>query len=152
VRRWEAKVSASGGAFNFSTARGSFADFVRAGNRGAGESFLELLEAFGGQGFTKQKQNFGFFASGTGNSSFSGLGVVGEQGPEMVNFGRPAQIFSNGDTQGLASLGALPSAFDDFRRQSARETEYMGGKMEVFIAEMRELREEVVRMRQEQSA
>ena len=39
------------------------------------------------------------FASGTGMGTYSGLALVGEKGPELVNFGRPAQIFSNQDTE-----------------------------------------------------
>jgi hypothetical protein len=45
------------------------------------------------------------FAKGTGMSKHSGLALVGEKGPELVNFGRPAQIFSNNDTRSILGGG-----------------------------------------------
>jgi tape measure domain-containing protein len=85
------------------------------------------------------------FADGTGNGTFSGLAMVGEEGPELVNFGRPAQIFNNGDTQGLLTNNgeAIDEAFGRFARQSSEETTFIGGILMRVLDEIRELNDNV---------
>ncbi len=114
------KYLASNGSFDFNGGS-SFADFVSSGNTQAGKEYLALLEAYGGSGISSLRQKFGFFASGTGNSAYSGLGIVGENGPELVNFGRPAQIISNGNTSGLASLEEVPALLRQQIYENAKE-------------------------------
>jgi hypothetical protein len=41
------------------------------------------------------------FAAGTGMGTYQGLALVGERGPELVNFGQPAQIFPADKTEGI---------------------------------------------------
>lgn len=44
-------------------------------------------------------------ASGTGMSKVMGLAVVGEKGPELVNFGQPAQVIPNSAIAGISGGG-----------------------------------------------
>lgn len=118
------KVLASDGNFDFNAGI-TFADFVRRGNTSAGKDYLGLLEMFGGSGITDLRQRFGFFANGTGNSTFSGLGIVGERGPELVNFSKPAQIFSSGDSGGLASLAEVPQEIREQTYQMSKELQML---------------------------
>ena len=45
------------------------------------------------------------FAAGTGMGTYQGLALVGERGPELVNFGQPAQIFPADQTSGMLGGG-----------------------------------------------
>lgn len=45
----------------------------------------------------------GHNATGTGMGTFAGMTWVGEQGPELVNFGEPVQIITNQDSKAMAS-------------------------------------------------
>jgi hypothetical protein len=46
------------------------------------------------------------FAAGTGSDQFSGgLALAGENGPELLNFGSPVQIFDANTTAGLLGSG-----------------------------------------------
>lgn len=45
------------------------------------------------------------FAAGTGMGTYQGLALVGERGPELVNFGQPAQIFPADQTAGMLGGG-----------------------------------------------
>jgi tape measure domain-containing protein len=45
------------------------------------------------------------FAGGTGMGTYQGLALVGERGPELVNFGQPAQIFPADQTSGMLGGG-----------------------------------------------
>ncbi|OGO14143.1 MAG: hypothetical protein A2Y53_05650 [Chloroflexi bacterium RBG_16_47_49] len=125
------KVLASGGEFDFSSSSQSFAGFVKTGHRAAGSTFLDLLRAQGvsEEDVTKQSKFFGF-ASGTGNSTFSGSALVGERGAELVNFGRPAQIINANGTSSLMAVGDLAGDFKAYRSQSAQETIFLGEKLE----------------------
>jgi hypothetical protein len=127
--------------FNFSTATGTFADYVKAGNRSAGEQVLTALAASGASAgaIAAQKAAFGF-ATGTGGRSFSGgSAVVGENGPELLNFGQPVQIFSAGQTQALTSSVGLSEEFKAYRQQSEKETLYLAEQFGQLLHEFREL-------------
>lgn len=136
--------------FDFSKAAEgySFADFVKT-NRSAGESYLAALELILGDSANKdailasQKARFPGFASGTGNAAYSGMAMVGEQGPELVNFGRPAQVFSTGNTQYLYAAEKMVGEFAAYRQQSMKETEYLGAKLEVLGERFDEFAESV---------
>jgi len=129
------KVQSSLGAFNFSTAQGTFADFVKQ-NPEAGLNYLANLQnVLGDQAdvasiLADQRALFGF-ASGTGNSRYGGgLAMVGERGPELVNFGSPAQIVTSGNTEFLYGAEQMAKEFAAYRQQSAKETEYLGSQLE----------------------
>jgi len=105
-------------------------------NPAAGQNYLDnLANVLGDQSnvgeiLSEQKQLFGF-ASGTGNSRFGGgLAMVGEQGPELVNFGSSAQIVTNGNTEFLYGAEQMVSEFSAYRKQSSEETTYLGGKLD----------------------
>lgn len=129
------KVQSSFGAFNFANAEGTFADFVKM-NPQAGLNYLENLgdfladQADVGSILDSQRALFGF-ASGTGNSRYGGgLAMVGERGPELVNFGSPAQIVTSGNTEFLYGAEQMAKEFAAYRQQSAKETEYLGSQLE----------------------
>lgn len=52
------------------------------------------------------------FASGTGMGTISGTALVGERGPELANFGRPAQIIPNS----ALMAGGNPAVLATLRR------------------------------------
>lgn len=135
------KYVASDGRFDFSNpalASTNFADFVKNGNASAGNRFLDLLSSFGGQGIAEQRKLFGF-ARGTGNRRFSGMAMVGENGPELVNFGQPAQIFSNGQSSEIANDNTTAAQLDKYRKQSAKETAMMVEQLQLIADKVDEL-------------
>lgn len=115
------KVAVSGGEFDFTQGR-TFADFIKAGNQDLVDKFLTAAAAIGGQNLDVQKTKF--FASGTGSSlSARGLAIVGERGPELVNFGLPAQVISNKDSMTIAgNSGMSEEQIRAMRDQSAKQT------------------------------
>lgn len=125
------KVAASQGEFAFdqpSTTQGGFRQFVQT-NREAGETFLRLLESVGGD-IGRQREVFGF-ANGTGNARFGGgMAVVGERGPELLNFGQPVQIFSNAQSEQIM--------------QGARLQRQNQSNNDVVVAQLRESNQNIV--------
>lgn len=138
------KVQASGGAFSFGSSQGTFADFVKT-NPQAGIAYLGALEtalADSGNlgGILEQQRDIFGFASGTGNGAFGGgLAMVGENGPELVNFSRPAQIVTSGNTDMLMGAETMAKEFVAYRAQSAKETQYLGEQIDRLNAQVEEL-------------
>jgi hypothetical protein len=78
------------------------------------ENLLRQISNFSGQGpFTALgsflNTRINSFASG---GIASGLSLVGEQGPELVNFGRPSYVFNNSETSRMFNIEAVESAVD----------------------------------------
>jgi hypothetical protein len=119
----ELKIRASGGAFDFQTTQGSFADFVKAGNKSAGEAFLALLAARGvPQGtIDDQKKLFGF-AGGSGGAGIQGRYMAGENGAEIIETKRPTMVYSNGESRAITGMEAFNSELRLYRKQSEEET------------------------------
>ncbi len=136
----QAKVTASAGRFDFSDPNllgTSFANFIR--NAPDGQDILSRFNAIiEGLGGTPQA-----FANGTpGFSRFKGLAMVGEQGPELVNFGQPAQIFNAGQTGGAFNNNDdLALEFQQFRAQSSKQTQALLISQEKITDEIREMNE-----------
>jgi hypothetical protein len=139
-----AKFVASQGQFAFNDPANltrTFVDFIRSTPNGTqiASRFNDIIEQLGGQ---RQQ-----FARGTGFGSFQGMALVGEQGPELVNFGRPAQIFSNSQSSTLlgsdGSGEAINEAFARYARQSSEETTFLGGLLRSILNEMRELNDNI---------
>lgn len=82
------------------------------------------------------------FAGGTGGFSYSGLAVVGEKGPELVNFGAPAQVFSNGQSSAMFDGGSAEE-IREYREQSAKETAYLGQQLEKVVSELADIKDEM---------
>ena len=120
----------------------TFSQFVA--NIPGGDSILARFNAIiEGLGGTPQP-----FATGTGSSAFSGLALVGENGPELVNFGNPAQIFSNEQSSALLNDGsgaAINEAFAMYARQSSEETTYLGNLLTSMLAEIRDMNDNIAR-------
>ena len=139
-----AKFVASQGQFAFNDPANltrTFVDFIKSAPNGTqiASRFNDIIESLGGQ---RQQ-----FARGTGFGSFQGMALVGEQGPELVNFGRPAQIFSNSQSSTLlgsdGSGEAINEAFARYARQSSEETTFLGGLLRSILNEMRELNDNI---------
>jgi hypothetical protein len=109
----------------------------------AGKEYITLLEMLGGSGASAFREKAGMpgFASGTGNSRFSGgLAIVGERGPEIVNFGSPVQIMSNSTSKNLLNGGGeMSRVFRDYQVQSAKETNLLAEKLENLISKVGQL-------------
>lgn len=139
-----AKVIASEGQFDFTSplfgpGGQSFAEFVRSveGGQGILDRFNNIIEGFSGKPQP--------FANGTGLSAFEGLARVGEFGEELVNFGRPVQIFNNSQSDQLMGGGLDSEAMEEnFRRlaiQSSEETVFIGGILQGILSEIKDLNE-----------
>lgn len=139
------KFIASDGKFDFAkagTPGNTFADFVKAGNVAAGTTFLQLLDAFGGE-TARQRERFGF-ARGTGFGTTSGLAVVGEEGPEIVNFRSPVQIFSSRQSSALAEGLGASDEIRALRAQEDKQTNAIIAELRNNTAAILELQESVV--------
>lgn len=97
-------------------------------------------------GYTQQRRAFTYAQGGLAQ----GWSLVGEEGPELVNFQNPTMVYpneatrsllgSNDNTEVVGELKALRETFNQYRLQSAAETNAMRADLQKANQEMEETR------------
>lgn len=135
--------------FDFSAAENqgiTFADYVRKTGGDIGDRFNAAIKAAGG---VTQK-----FADG--GMAQRGLALVGERGPEIVQFSQPARVYNANDTRRMlggndnaavvVAINSLQGEFRAYRQQSATETVALVKEISQLKAENADLKTSMQRL------
>jgi len=112
----------------------SFAEFAKA-NPDKGVLFNSLVELLGGEGQT--------FADG---GIASGFGLVGERGPEIVNFGSPSRVFSNSESGSMLGMTAMSRALNQLTSLTQANGMAIINRLERVVAQVSESNETLGRL------